>query len=147
MTTMRARSAMHQAKTTKHAQSQKGSVLVEFALILPVFLALLFGAISVSIALYDKTVLTMATREGARAGAKYVAGRTNSITKSSATTAVTNACQNNLISFGSAMTPNITFNADPIGDGKLTVSASVNYTGLYVFSGLSISAQTTMMLE
>ncbi len=147
MTTMRRDDAMLSAPTKKHSPSQKGSVLVEFALILPVFLLLLFGMITFSIALYNKTMLTMATREGARAGAKYVANRTNAITKSSATTAVTNACQNNLISFGTSMTPTITFNADPISDNKLTVSASVNYTGLYVFSGLSISAQSTMRLE
>ena len=147
MTPMRTDVGMLQGPTKAHAQSQKGSVLVEFALILPVFLVLLFGVISFSVALYNKTVLTMATREGARAGAKYVANRTNNITKSSATTAVTNACQNNLISFGTAMTPTITFNADPISDNKLTVSASVNYTGLYVISDLSISAQSTMRLE
>ena len=144
---MRTDIAMLQAPPTERAQSQKGSMLVEFALILPVFLLLLFGVITFSVALYDKTVLTMATREGARAGAKYVANRTNASTKSNATTAVTNACQNNLISFGTAMTPTITFNADPISDNQLTVSANVNYTGLYVFSGFSISAQTSMRLE
>jgi len=147
MITMRTDVAMLQAPTTEHAQSQKGSVLVEFALILPVFLALLIGVIFFSIALYNKTVLTMATREGARAGSKYVANRTNTSIKSSATTAVTNACQNNLISFGTAMTPTITFNADPISDNNITVTASGNYTGFYIFSGLSISASTTMRLE
>jgi len=156
MITMRTDVAMLQAPTTEHAQSQKGSVLVEFALILPVFLALLIGVIFFSIALYNKTVLTMATREGARAGSKYVANRTNTSIKSSATTAVTNACQNNLISFGTAlgiprvgtaMTPTITFNADPISDNNITVTASGNYTGFYIFSGLSISARTTMRLE
>jgi len=147
MITMRTDVAMLQAPTTEHAQSQKGSVLVEFALILPVFLALLIGVIFFSIALYNKTVLTMATREGARAGSKYVANRTNTSIKSSATTAVTNACQNNLISFGTTMTPTITFNADPISDNNITVTASGNYTGFYIFSGLSISARTTMRLE
>ena len=144
---MRADVAILQAPTTKYAQSQKGSVLVEFAFVLPLFLALLFGVISFSIALYDKTVLTMATREGARAGAKYDVNRTNTRIKSSATTVVTNACQNNLISFGTGMTPTITYNLDPIGDNFLKVLVSVNYTGLYVFSGISISAQTTMRLE
>jgi Flp pilus assembly protein TadG len=147
MTTMRTDIAMRQASTKEHAQFQKGSVLVEFALILPMFLLLLFGVISFSVALYDKTVLTMAAREGARAGAIYVANRTNAITKSSATTAVTNACQNNLISFGTAMTPTITFNTDPINDKQLTVTTTVNYTGLYIFQTLSISAQSSMRLE
>ena len=146
---MRTDVAMLQAQKKEHAQSQKGNALVEFALILPVFLAILLGVITFSIALYNKTVLTMATREGARAGAKYVANRTNDITKSSATTAVTNACGNNLITFGvTAMTPTITFNADPMSDNILTVKASVNYTGLYIFSAIMpISAQTSMRLE
>jgi Flp pilus assembly protein TadG len=147
MTTMRTDIARLQAPTTEHAQSQKGSVLVEFALILPVFLVLLFGMVSFSVALYNKTVLTMAAREGARAGAIYVANRTNVNTKNSATTAVTNACQNALISFGTAMTPAVTFNADPISDKQLTVTTTVNYTGLYIFQTLSISAQSSMRLE
>jgi Flp pilus assembly protein TadG len=147
MTTKRADVAMLQAPKTEHAQSQKGSVLVEFALILPMFLVLLFGVVFFSVALYNKTVLTMATREGARAGVLYVANRTNTIIKSSASTAVTNACQNRLISFGTGMTPTVTTNADPISDKILAVSASVNYTGLYVFSGFLISAQTSMRLE
>jgi Flp pilus assembly protein TadG len=148
MTTMRTDVAVHQAPATKHAQSQKGNALVEFALILPIFLMLIFGMITFSLALYNKTVLTMATREGARAGAKYVANRTNTLIKSNATTAVTNACRNNLISFGAAMTPAITFNADPTSDKILTVKARVNYTGLYIFSIIiPISAQTSMRIE
>jgi Flp pilus assembly protein TadG len=146
MITMRTDVAMLQAATTEHAQSQKGSVVVEFALILPVFLLLLFGVISFSIALYDKTVLTMATREGARAGVLFVANRTDAIIKSSAQAAALQAGQNNLISFG-PMTYNISTNSNPTLDKILTVSANVNYTGLYVFPDLSISAQTSMKLE
>ncbi len=146
---------VHQAKIADRTLSQKGNALVEFALILPIFLALIFGMITFSLALYNKTVLTMATREGARAGAVYDATRTNAITMSKATTAVTNACQNNLISFGSGMTPAITFNANPISDGFITVTASVNYTGLFwgfiknsnSNTGYTISAQSTMKLE
>ena len=145
MTNMREDVALFQVPTTEYAQSQKGSVLVEFALILPLFLLLLFGMITFSIALYDKTVLTMATREGARAGVMYVPNRTNNIIASSATAAASQVCQNNLISFGSAMTPGIT---TTIQNNILTVTASVNYTGLYIFSNImSISAQTSMRLE
>ena len=155
MTTMLTDVDVHQATTADRAQSQKGNALVEFALILPIFLALIFGMVTFSIALYNKTVLTMATREGARVGAMYVETRTNAITKSNATTAVTNACQNKLISFGSGMTPTITFNIDPISDNFITVTASVNYTGLFwgfITNSTSntnypISATTTMRLE
>jgi Flp pilus assembly protein TadG len=145
MTTMRADAAMLQAPTTEHDQSQKGSVLVEFALILPVFLLLLFGVISFSVALYDKTVLTMATREGARAGAKYVPNRTSAIIDSSATATVRQVCNRNLISFGSGMTPVVP--TPTIQNNILTVSANLNYTGLFIFSDFLISAQTSMRLE
>lgn len=47
---------------------QRGAAVVEFALILPILLALLVGGIDASLALYDKAVITNASREGARAG-------------------------------------------------------------------------------
>ena len=136
--------AILQAPTTEHAQSQKGSVLVEFALILPVFLLLIFGMIYFSVALYNKTVLTMATREGARAGVKYVANRTDAIIDTSAAVAARQVWHNNMISFGTSTAPTFTYNQN---SNILTVTANVNYTGLYVFSDLSISAQTSMKLE
>jgi Flp pilus assembly protein TadG len=139
--------AMPQNTAMERAQSQKGAVLVEFALILPVFLLLLFGMITFSIALYNKTVLTMASREGARAGVKFVANRTNTIIKSNAIAATSQVCQNNLISFGVGGAPTISTNSNPITDGFLTVTASYTYTGLYIFPDLALSAQTTMKLE
>lgn len=48
-------------------KSQKGSVAVEFALILPVFLMLMFSVIELGSAWYYKQMLVSATREGARA--------------------------------------------------------------------------------
>ncbi len=145
MTTMPTDVAVHQAPTTEHAQSQKGNALVEFALILPVFLLLLFGVVTFSLALYNKTVFTMATREGARAGTRYVANRTNTIIASSAKAAALQACHSNLISFGPEMTPIVTTTIE----GKiLTVTAKGDYTGLFIFSDvILISAQTSMRLE
>ena len=144
MTPMRTDVTVHQLPKTEHAQSQKGNALVEFALILPVFLMLLFGVVTFSVALYNKTVLTMATREGARAGVKFVANRTDDIIKSSARAAALQVYQNNLISFGPDMTPNIT---PAIQGNILTVTANVNYTGVFIFSNFLISAQTSMRLE
>ena len=42
--------------------------MVEFALALPVILSVMFGAVEFGTALYDKAVLTNASREGARFG-------------------------------------------------------------------------------
>jgi len=131
----------------KRARAQKGGVLVEFAFILPLFLVLLFGMITFSTALYNKTVLTMATREGARAGAIYDPDGTNtSIARAQA--AALQVCQNNLISFGPDMTANVTANVTPTSSGDiLTVTASGNYSGIFLFSGFVLSAQTSMRLE
>lgn len=146
MTTMQADVSMLQTPAMEHDQSQKGNVLVEFAFILPLFLLLLFGVITFSVALYNKTVLTMATREGARAGAKYVANKTVDERRTIAKTITGTYCQN-LISFGSGMTPDVPL---PGVDSNniLTVMASYNYTGVYLWSTIiPISAQSSMRLE
>jgi Flp pilus assembly protein TadG len=135
-----------QDTTMENEQSQKGTVLVEFAFILPVFLLLLFGMITFSIALYNKTVLTMATREGARKGAVYVANRTNASIKKSAIDAGNAVCDN-LVTFGDAATPSISTNGDPMGAKVLTVTASYPYISLYGFPNMALSAQTSMKLE
>jgi len=146
MNTMRA----HTAKpgySGKHTQEQKGSVLVEFALILPVFLMLLFGVVSFSLALYNKTVLTMATREGARAGAIYTPDQTDTDIMNSASASALEVFEGNLISFGTDMMPTVT---PSIAGDVLTVSANITYTGLFVFwnaPDFLISAQTSMRIE
>ena len=45
-----------------------GLSIVEFAIILPLFLLLFFGIIEFGVLMYDKAVLTDASREGARLG-------------------------------------------------------------------------------
>ena len=49
-------------------RDEKGSTVVESAIIFTVFLLLLFGITDFGLALYRQEVLTNATREGARAG-------------------------------------------------------------------------------
>ena len=50
---------------------QQGGVAVEFALLLPVFLLLVFGTVDFGHAWYIKQELTTASREGARYGTRY----------------------------------------------------------------------------
>lgn len=152
MIVMRADMAMFKAQKKEHARCQKGNAMVEFALILPIILVLVFGIITYSIALYDKTVLTMATAAGARAGAKFdaaVGGMTNSAITSRVNTAFAAACGTALISFDGTVLPplpTVVFNAT--APRRVTVSATISYTGMYVFSSpVDISATTTMMLE
>ena len=49
-------------------RNENGGSLVEFAIIMPFLLVILFGIIDFSILLYDKVMLTNASREGAREG-------------------------------------------------------------------------------
>ncbi len=147
MTAMHADSAMLRAPKTERAQPQKGSTLVEFALVLPLFLVILFGMITFSVALHNKTVLTIAAREGARAGAVFVPDRTQADIINSARAAAEQVLQDNLISFGPDMDPSV---AVSISDDILTVTTNVdNYTGIYIFSGIipDISAETSMKIE
>jgi Flp pilus assembly protein TadG len=52
-------------------RQEHGGVAVEFAILLPVFLVLLFGIIDAGQALYMKQVITSASREGARYATRY----------------------------------------------------------------------------
>jgi len=52
-------------------KDENGVVAIEFAIVLPVLLLLLFGIMEFSIILYDKAMITNACREGARAGIIY----------------------------------------------------------------------------
>ncbi len=51
--------------------SQRGTAVVEFALILPLFLTLVFSVIELGSAWYSKQMLVNASREGARLGALF----------------------------------------------------------------------------
>ena len=50
----------------KKLRSESGASAVEFALLLPVLMMILFGIIEFGLALYRQAILTNASREGAR---------------------------------------------------------------------------------
>jgi hypothetical protein len=49
-------------------RNHRGASAVEFALILPLLIVLLFGIVEFGLLMYNKAVITNASREGARAG-------------------------------------------------------------------------------
>jgi Flp pilus assembly protein TadG len=145
MNSTRANTTLLKAAPKQHAQAQKGNAVVEFAFILPLFLSLILGMITFSIALYDKTVLTMAAREGARAGAISASASTS---VSDAITAAGLACQHNLISFGGSASPDFSHTKISTSGSDIIVTGSYRYIGLYLWSsGFDITAETTMRLE
>jgi Flp pilus assembly protein TadG len=56
-------------RSRRRGKKQRGQSLVEFALIAPLFLLLVFGIVDFGIAFYSWITITNAAREGARLGA------------------------------------------------------------------------------
>ena len=68
----------------KGIKNHRGASAVEFALILPLLAVILFGVIEFGLLLFDKQVITNASREGARYGIvqaipRMTAGQINTI--------------------------------------------------------------------
>jgi Flp pilus assembly protein TadG len=119
------------------AANEQGIAALEFVLILPFLLMVLFGIIDVSLLLCDKAVITNAAGEAARQGIV--------VTPPSSQTIQNNALasmQNSLVTGGTATTP--TVNVTPSGGcgsagsgNPLKVTISYTYSGLVVGSTLS----------
>jgi Flp pilus assembly protein TadG len=91
-------------------KDDRGATIVEFAIVLPVFILLIFGIIDFGLLIYNKQILTNASREGARAGVQQAAppGVTqspNRYTIGQIRTVVNNYCSANLVTFGGSGTP------------------------------------------
>ena len=142
----------------KHRRAnQKGGAAVEFALVLPVLIAFVLGIVEFSVALYDKAVITNASREGARAGIVF---RDSPVTDGEISGIVTSYCQNRLITFG---TPILTTTVVREGSGAtgddLTVRVQYQYQFLALPGvvtkffgggiplGIQLDAQTIMRME
>lgn len=158
-------------RTIKSLKGQNGAALVEFALILPILIILIMGIIEFSLLLYDKAVITNASREGARFGIVFRTDRpvASSADYDAAVAArsgeiedvVETYCGNNLVTF--AEDNEIVFNL-PNGpcensDANLIVDVSYRYdflvfrniiNGLFGGAfpdGLTLNARTVMRCE
>jgi hypothetical protein len=58
-------------KTNLETRGQRGAAMIEFALVLPLLLIVLLGTVEFSFILYNKAMITNASREGARLGIVY----------------------------------------------------------------------------
>lgn len=132
---------------------QKGVAAVEFALILLPLVLLIFGAIEFTTALYDKAVITNASREGARVGIVFNNG--TPVSDGEITNAVNTYCSDHLISFGgpSTVSTEIVRGGDTTGS-PLTVRVNYTYNFLVLpnfiatlGSGITMQAETVMRKE
>jgi Flp pilus assembly protein TadG len=154
----------------KKKHSQDGAAMVEFAIVLPMLLLLIFGMIEFSLLLYNKAVITNASREAARAGIVYTPQDEDmDIDAWKAKREVdiegiaSDYCADYLITFGSSTNPLTVDLASPpcvenSGD-DLVVDVTYQY-GFLVFpkiisglfggsdtDGLTLKASTTMRCE
>jgi Flp pilus assembly protein TadG len=115
--------------TQRHLQ--QGAAAVEFALILPILLLVFFGMIELSLALYDKAILTNASREGARAGIVLSSPK---MTDAQIRAVVLNYTNGSLISLGTTTAPTVTvIQSNPASfPNALRVTVSYTYKGLGV---------------
>jgi len=140
---------------------QSGVAAVEFAIILPVLVVLIFGMIEFSLLFFNKAMLTNACREGARSGIVFradVNGDRWPLSDDEIRTVVRNYSQDYMVNFGSDnlgdedITIDRSGGTDP-GD-PLTVSATYHYDFLVLpgliealTGGLDINARSVMRIE
>jgi Flp pilus assembly protein TadG len=120
-------------QSDKTPAQQRGAAVVEFALILPILLALLVGGIDASLALYDKAVITNASREGARAG---IVARNPPLTDAQIRQVVNQYAQSALVSLG----PNPTEPAVTIQKGNLGGDPTLQVTVSYTVEGIGLGS-------
>lgn len=134
----------------KERTNEKGVAAVEFAIVLPVLIVLIFGIVEFGLLLYNRQVITNASREGCRAG---IVQRTPKRTADEIEAIVNNYSASNLITFAPASDPVTTVTgAGGSFSEPLTVRVEYTYTFLILpnfVSGLlgGISAETVMLHE
>lgn len=147
-------------------QGQRGTSMVEFAFVAPVFFLLLFGVIEFSVILFDKATITNASREGARTGILFrdgdrtIGGAALAAEKTLIENVVNNYANAYMISLGgsSSITTTVT-RTDRNGNGvfdvgdDLTVNVSYPYNYLVLpgfanaLANYTLGAVTVMRAE
>lgn len=77
--------------------NESGAAMVEFAIVLPLLLLLVFGIIEFGFLLYNKAMLTNASREGAREGILFNSDRPSATLQSDVLAKVATYCQTRMI--------------------------------------------------
>ena len=112
----------------KLAQAQRGTATVEFGLLLPLLLLIVSGIVEFGMALYDKAVITNASREGARAG---IVLRVPPVSTNEISTRVLNYTGNALVTLGAPSPITVDF---PVQANATHLAVRVSYT----FRGLAL---------
>ncbi len=146
-----ARQPTQRRGTARQPTQRRGTALIEFSLVLPMLLAIIFGIIEFSIVFYDKAVITNASREAARAGIAYTIPRQ---TTAQIQAIAVGYCGNSLISFTSATPPTVTVTGTGVTGTSLKVTVNYTYHGLLlgdlisvITGSMGLVATTAMLYE
>lgn len=135
------------------ASNERGVAALEFVLVFPFLMTVLFGIVDTSLLLCDKAVITNASREAARAG---VVVRVPQMAASDVANIAIAYTQHNLVTGGTSTTPtvNVDQSAGTSPGSPLRVTVTYTYEGLVLGSALSaltgpvtVSATTVMDYE
>ena len=138
----------------KKLKRQRGAALVEFAIVVPLLLTLVFGMIEFGVLLYDQQVITNASREGARAG---IVAQTPRLDTTQIEGIVKNYAATHLVTFGTKTVNDLkvtsTYGSQTFPN-PLTVNVTYDYSFLVIpnfIPGINklktLSATTVMRYE
>jgi len=133
-------------------KNSDGTAAVEFGLILPVLVLLVMGTIEFGFILYDKAVITNASREGARAGIVF---RDPAVSSGEIDGVIDSYCADRLVSLGSAQSITKSVTGDcSVPDNSISVQVNYPYDFLVLpnfADGLlgivNLQAETVMQCE
>jgi Flp pilus assembly protein TadG len=141
--------------------SERGTTIVETAMMLPILVLLIFGIIEFSLIMYDKAMITNASREACRYGVVFHADPTTGayapLTDAEITAQANAYLQTFLISFRAGgvsavttITPDYATRQATGGGIPLTVTVTYEYDNLVlpqIGNALTLGAETTMRME
>ncbi len=141
------------------AKKQHGVAAVEFAIVLPVLLLILFGIINFGVLMYNQAVITNAAREGARWASIHSSASVGTSCLNTYSATPVDACQaaysyasNGLISFGAVGTINLTVSKTPAptdfnSGTPQSIVMTYTYTGIgWYFGGSSATYSSTSVM-
>ena len=112
------------------SRSRRGQAAVELALVLPLLLLVIFGAVEFGTAMYDKQVVTNASREAARAA---IVGTTPRLTDVGVKLVAHNYWSTRLVNFKTGTTDTAVTTITPTPNTARTSGTVITVTTTYTY--------------